>query len=99
MTAMTGRKAIDVTVEMSCRDAAVTLGLRDGFDPRDEFDRGGYHPVGKTWRTLRRGDTVRGPDGYEFIVRRVTLREADPPLARPIEIESVAAWAATGLSR
>ena len=69
------------------------------LDLRDERRRGEYQPVGKDWRTLRRGDTVRGPDGYEFTVRKVTLREADPPLAKPIEIESVAAWTATGLRR
>jgi hypothetical protein len=93
VTTVTERKAIAVAVEMFCRDATVTLDLRD------ERRRGDYQPVGKDWRTLRRGDTVRGPDGYEFTVRKVTLREADPPLAKPIEIESVAAWTTTGLRR
>ena len=93
MTPVSERKAIAVEVEMTCRDRTVTLDWRDGQSG------GGYRPVGKTWRTLRRGDAVRGPEGYEYVVRRLTLREAEPPLSRPVEIESVAAWAATGLRR
>jgi hypothetical protein len=87
------RKPIALSVEMFCRDDVVTLTLRHGQAGN------GYRPIGKNWRTLRRGDGVRGPGGYEYTVRRLTLREAEPPLPGPVEIESVAAWTATGLRR
>ena len=93
MTPLKHRKPIAVAVELFCRDDAVTLTLRHG-QPGN-----GYRPVGKDWRTLRRGDAVRGPEGHEYTVKRLMLREAEPPLGKPIEIESVAAWAATGLRR
>jgi hypothetical protein len=93
MTPLLKRKPIALTVELFCRDDAVTLNLRNG-------QRGiGYRPIGKSWRTLRRGDLVRGPAGYEYTVKRITLEEAEPPLAEPCEIESVAAWTSTGFRR
>jgi hypothetical protein len=87
------RKPIAVSVEMFCRDEVVMLTLRHGQAGN------GFRPIGKDWRTLRRGDVVRGPEGYEYTVKRLTLLEAEPPLSKPFEIESVAAWAATGLRR
>jgi hypothetical protein len=87
------RKAIAVTVEMFCRDKSVTLDLRHGQSGN------GFRPIGKKWRTLRPGDLVRGPEGYEYTVKRLTIQEAEPPLSAPIEIESVAAWVTTGLPR
>lgn len=92
-TRLKKRTAIAVTVELFCRDKTMTLTLRNG-EPGN-----GYRPVGKKWRTLRRGDLVRGPEGYEYTVRRLTLEEAEPPLPAPLEIESVAAWATMGLGR
>lgn len=87
------RKPIAVSIEMFCRDDVVTLALRHGQAGN------GYRPIGKTWRTLRRGDLVRGPEGHEYTVKRLTLQEAEPPLPAPLEIESVISWAATGLRR
>jgi hypothetical protein len=87
------RKALAIAIDLQCRDAASTLILRHGARVR------GYRPLGKSWRTLRRGDSVLGPDGYEYIVKRLMLQEAEPPLAAPIEIESVAAWTTSGLRR
>jgi len=85
--------AIAVAIELFCRDKTMALTLRHGQAGN------GYRPVGKSWRTLRRGDLVRGPEGYEYTVKRLTLLEAEPPLAAPIEIESVIAWTSTGLGR
>ena len=82
-----------MTVEMFCRADVVTLTLRHGETGN------GYRPIGKDWRTLRRGDLVRCPRGYEYTVKRLTLQEAEPPLPGPCEIESVAAWTASGLGR
>lgn len=93
MTPNLTRRPIAVAVDLFRRDERVTLTLRHG--ERQE----GYHPVGKDWRTLRRGDAVRGPEGYEYTVKRLTLQEAEPPLPGPVEIESVVAWAATGRGR
>ena len=86
-------RRVGVVVLLCCRAGAVPL-------RRGRAEAGnGYRPIGKNWRTLRRGDLVRGPEGYEYTVKRLTLREAEPPLPAPCEIESVAAWAATGLVR
>jgi len=93
MTPGTKRRPIAIEVEMFCRDDVVTLTLRHGETGN------GFRPIGKSWRTLRRGDLVRGPGGYEYKVKRLTLQEAEPPLPGPFEIESVAAWAASGLGR
>jgi hypothetical protein len=93
MTTLLKRKPITVVVEMFCRDEVVTLSLRHGEAGN------GYRPIGKSWRTLRRGDLVRGPKGYEYTVKRLTLEEAEPPLPEPTEIESIVAWSATGLGR
>jgi len=93
MQQVMGRKARVISVNLRCRDDAVTLTLRHG----QRAD--GFQPMGKNWRTLRRGDTVRGPKGYDYIVEKLTLQEAVPPLDKPVEIESVAAWVATGLRR
>ncbi|MGC1274645.1 MAG: hypothetical protein WBC44_13145 [Planctomycetaceae bacterium] len=87
------RKPRAIAVDLKCRNEAVTLTLRHGERAA------GFQPMGKSWRTLRRGDTVRGPGGYDYTVERLTLREAEPPLEAPVEIESVAAWVATGLRR
>ena len=93
MSQIVKRRPISVAVDLFCRDDRVTLVLRHGERHM------GYHPIGKKWRTLRRGDTVRGPEGYEYTVKRLTLHEADPPIEKPVEIESVAAWATSGLAR
>ncbi len=93
MVQIASRKPVVVVVDLQCRDDVVRLVLEHGARLR------GYKPLGKQWRTLRRGDLVRGPGGYEYTVKRLTLQEAEPPLHEPLEIESVAAWTATGLRR
>lgn len=93
MVQVAKRKPVVVVVDLQCRDDEVRLVLKHGARLRD------YKPLGKQWRTLRRGDAVRGPDGYEYTVKGLTLQEAEPPLLTPLEIESVAAWTATGLRR
>src|SRR5690606_21462799 len=87
------RKPITVEVELRCRDESITLSLKYG-----ETDQR-FNLLGKTWRTLRRGDIIRGENGYDYRVQRVLLREAEPPLKRPLEVESIAAWASSGLGR